>query len=194
MSPPRAAAIVAAVALATLAAATPTSARATERQWFFGGSAGYAFVDETYKWWDGGFVAGEMRYGLTDAIDFAADVRLGFYPAAEQLLPSASVGLAYVLDVSRFVPSVGATIGLADAITYGCPEGFRPCGHELYPVLGVPAAFDVRVTRHLLLGAHFQYGLFLVGGDVTSQITFGGAVQFSTFPGEDGGSSTIPHR
>lgn len=186
--------VIVAAAIASVVAAAPTSAHATEKQWFFGGSVGYAYVDETYKWWDGGFVAGEMRYGITDAIDFIGDLRLGFYPAADQILPSANAGLGYVLDISRFVPSVGVTIGLADVVTYGCPEGFRPCGNELYPVVGIPAGFDVRVTKHLTLGAHFQYGLFLVGGDVTSQASIGAAVMFSTFPGDATGPSTIPHR
>ncbi|MFO0618243.1 MAG: hypothetical protein U0414_36960 [Polyangiaceae bacterium] len=179
---------------AAIMVAAPGSASATERQWFFGGSVGYAYIDETTKWWDGGFVMGETRYGITDAIDFAADLNLGLYPAADQLVPSADVGLAYVLDVSRFVPHVGATIGLSDVITYGCPEGFRPCGHELYPVVGIPAGFDVRVTKHLSLGAHFRYGFMLFAGNATSQINVGASLAFATFPGDPSGPSTIPPR
>jgi len=181
------------VAVATIAAcALPAVAEATERQWFFGGSVGYAYIDETYAWWDGGFVAGEMRYGITDAIDFSADLSLGFYPAADQVVPSVDAGLVYVLDISRFVPHVGVTVGLSDVVTYGCPEGFRPCGNELYPVLGIPAGFDVRVTKHLSIGSHFRYGFMLFGGDATSQLMIGGSIAFSTFPGDPSGKSTIP--
>ena len=71
---------------AIAACGLPGVAEATERQWFFGGSVGYAYIDETYKWWDGGFVAAEMRYGITDAIDFTTALDLGFYPDAEQIV------------------------------------------------------------------------------------------------------------
>lgn len=174
------------------ACAAPSVAEATERQWFFGGSVGYAYIDETYKWWDGGFVAAEMRYGITDAIDFTTTLDLGFYPDADQIVPSVHAGLAYVIDISRFLPHVGVTLGVSDVVTYGCPEGFRPCGNELYPVVGVPAGFDFRVTKHLTVGAHFRYGFMLFGGDATSQMTLGGSIAFSTFPGDPSGPSTIP--
>lgn len=176
------------------ACAAPSVAEATERQWFFGGSVGYAFIEETFYWWDGGFVAAEMRYGITDAIDFTTTLDLGFYPDAEQLVPSVHAGLAYVLDISRFLPHVGVTLGLSDVVTYGCPEGFRPCGNELYPVVGIPAGFDFRVTKHLSVGSHFRYGFMLLGGDATAQLTIGGSIAFSTFPGDPTGPSTIPPR
>jgi hypothetical protein len=169
-----------AVVGAALAIAAPGEARATEKQSFVGATLAYGYLDEHYQWFSGFGVAGEYRYGLNDAIDLELDASLFSYPTGQQIVPSTSAGIVYVLDVSKFIPQVGATFGVHDLVTYACPdEGSRPCGHEVYPSISLPAAFDYRVTKHLSLGAHFRY-TFLLGGTASSEIAIGGAIAFST--------------
>ena len=164
-----------------LLAALPSRAFATEHQTFAGATLGYAYLDEHYQWFSGFGGIGEVRYGLNDAVDLEFDASAYAYPTGRQIVPSTSAGLMYVFDVSHFIPQVGATMGLADVITYSCPKDQRPCGHELHAALSLPGSFDYRITRHLSLGAHFRY-TFLFGHGASSQITIGGALAFSTAP------------
>jgi hypothetical protein len=159
--------------------AAPCRAFATEHQAFAGATVGYAYLDEHYQWMSGLGMTGEVRYGVNDAIDLEFDASFYQYPTGKQAVPSTSAGLVYIVDVSRFIPQIGATFGVHDLITYSCSEkGARPCGHEVHPSLSIPAAFDVRVTKHLSLGAHFRYSFLL--GSPSSEISIGGAMAFST--------------
>ena len=161
--------------------AVPSSAFATEHQTFAGATLGYAYIDEHYQWFSGFGGIGEVRYGLNDAIDVEFDASAYAYPTGRQIVPSTSAGILYVFDVSRFVPQVGATIGVTDIVTYSCPKNDRPCGHEAHAALSLPGSFDYRITPHFSLGAHFRYS-FLLGPGASSQITIGGALAFSTAP------------
>jgi hypothetical protein len=173
----------AALALAAIVSATwAERAEATERQFFFGATPSYGYLDEHYQWFSGVGVVGEFRYGFSDAFDFIAQASVFDYPTGSQIVPGARAGVVYVVDISRFLPYVGATIGIDDVATYSCPdEGSRPCGHVPYPTISIPAAFDYRVTKHLTLGAHFEYS-FLFASTLASQISIGGAIMYSTAP------------
>ncbi len=180
--------LTACVATAIVLGSTRT-ASATEHQWFLGGSAGYGFIDERYRWYDGaaGFVQG--RYGLTDAFDLQLEVSTAYYPKAFQLVPGARAGMTYAIDISRWIPEIGALFGFDDVWTLSCPSTtldlgkvappVRPCGHDLHPSLVIPASLEFRVTRHFALGAQFRYSFMFVG-DVSKQITMGASASFMT--------------
>ncbi len=165
-------------ACVVLVVAVPGRAHATEHQAFAGGSIGYAYLDEHYQWFSGFGGIGEMRYGLNDAIDLEFDASAYAYPTGRQIVPGTSAGLLYVVDVSHFVPQVGATVGFTDIVTYACPKDQRPCGSEYHVSVSLPGSFDLRITKHLSIGAHFRY-TFLFPGQ-SSQITIGGGLSFST--------------
>jgi hypothetical protein len=172
-------ALAIAVAAASLA---PHEARATEHQVFAGATLAYGYLDEHYQWFSGVGAFGEFRYGLNDAVDLELDVSAFDYPTGSQIVPGTSAGFVYIVDVSRFIPQVGATFGLNDIVTYSCPDaGSRPCGSVFYPSLSIPAAFDYRVSKHISIGAHFRY-TFLLASTLASQISIGGAIAFSTAP------------
>jgi hypothetical protein len=111
--------------LAALAATTlARSASAYERQQHFGLEAGGALSSTSGAGNQlGGVLAGRYTYGFSDAINILAEV--GEMPLTSEARPAKNVppqpgnvgyagaGLAYVFDVTQWVPYAGAMIGPA---------------------------------------------------------------------------------
>jgi hypothetical protein len=155
------------LALATCASlAAPREARATEKEWHLGASVGYSSLgfsrgrDESGA---GGFL--HARYGFTDAFDFTMNASFFGYLDARQtrFAPATSAGINYVIDISRWLPSVGFTTGVVDVITARCDDGLTPCGHSVQPYVGIPGSLEYRIEDRYPVGLRFEYQFFLLG-------------------------------
>lgn len=153
-----------AAALAAGALFVPASAHATEREWHFGASTGFATLDFPRALARYGFGGGlHTRYGLTDALDFTMNASLYGYPDDARIALGTSVGIDYVIDISRWLPTIGATAGLVDLVGLRCDEAPIHCGHILMPALSVPFTFGYRVTPHVPLGVRLEYQILPIG-------------------------------
>jgi hypothetical protein len=165
------------------------AAEATEKQWSLGASAGYGYLDDHYRWYAGGTGFAQARYGLTDAFDLDLELSAAAYPRGSLFVPGARAGVLYIVDVSRWIPQIGALVGVDDLWTLSCPatkqtDGtvgppIHPCGHDVHPSVVIPGALEFRVTKHFALGAQFRYS-FMFLGDVSKQITVGASAAFLT--------------
>lgn len=155
------------LALATATSfAVPREARATEKEWHLGTSLGWSSLGFTHGRDEngaGGFL--HARYGFTDAFDFTMNASFFGYRDVQQtrFAPATSAGINYVLDISRWLPSVGFTTGVVDVITTRCDDGSDPCGHELYPYVGVPGSLEYRVADRYPVGIRFEYQFLFLG-------------------------------
>ncbi|MFO0548279.1 MAG: hypothetical protein U0271_07835 [Polyangiaceae bacterium] len=152
----------------------PSVCRATENEWHLGVAAGWSVTEATYASAQHGF-GGVLsaRYGLTDAIDIDFNVSAAGYPDKSRMIFGSTVGLSYVLDVSRWIPWVGATVGFVDDWrTGGCEDAPALCTHTIQPALGVPIGFEYRVTPTVPVGIRFEYQ-FLFLGEPSSQVFLG---------------------
>lgn len=171
-----------AFALGALASTVAGSAHATEGQLQLGGTVSYVFVDQGNRF-DALSITAEAHYGLTDAIDLSGAIALGVNPGQNQVSIVPEIGVGYVVDITRFLPRVGVRLGFADVATYACPaetnaDGSEApptpdCGHELHPVVAIPASLDFRVVDGFWVGAHFRYA-WLLFGDPINEISLGG--------------------
>ena len=168
----------------------PREAGAVEREWFVGGTVGYAFTDVSrYRWYDGAMAFGQARYGVTDALNLDFELKGAYYPKGSLFVPGALAGMTYVIDITRFVPEIGALAGVADFWTVSCgatanADGsaappLHPCGHDPRPELVIPAGFELRITDHFVFGAQFRYAFVFVG-DITKEIGVGASFAFAT--------------
>jgi hypothetical protein len=169
------------VTLATCASlVVPREARATEKEWHLGASLGYSSLgfsqgrDENGA---GGFV--HARYGFTDAFDFTMNASFFGYVDLNQtrFAPATSVGINYVIDISRWLPSVGFTTGVVDVITTRCEDGLTLCGHSVQPYVGIPGSLEYRIEDRYPVGVRFEYQFLLLGqilspGDPSSALFF----------------------
>lgn len=155
------------LALSTFASvAVPREARATEKEWHLGASLGYSSLgfsrgrDENGA---GGFL--HARYGFTDAFDFTMNASFFGYNDVKQtrFAPATSAGISYVLDISRWLPSLGFTTGVVDVITTRCEDGLTLCGHSLQPYVGIPGSLEYRIADRYPLGVRFEYQFLLLG-------------------------------
>lgn len=142
----------------------PTAAHATEQEWHIGASTGFAMLDFPRGLARYGFGGGvHARYGLTDAIDFTMNATLYGYPDDARIAPGTSVGIDYVIDVSRWLPTIGVTAGFVDLIGFRCEEAPIHCGHIPMPAVSVPFSFGYRVTPQLPIGLRLEYQLLPIG-------------------------------
>ena len=109
----------------------------------------------------GGFHA---RYGLNDAFDFTMNATLYGFPSDDRIAPGTSVGVSYVVDITRWIPTLGVTAGVVDLIGVACEERAARCGHIFMPAIGIPASLEFRVLPELPIGVRFEYQLLLLGG------------------------------
>jgi hypothetical protein len=155
------------LALATCASlALPSEARATEKEWHLGASLGYSslgFSNGRDENGAGGFL--HARYGFTDAFDFTMNASFFGYLDVRQtrFAPATSAGINYVIDISRWLPSVGVTTGVVDVITTRCDDGLTPCGHSIQPYVGIPASLEYRIEDRYPVGVRFEYQFLLLG-------------------------------
>ena len=164
-----------------------TEARATENEWHVGGAFGYEMLVSSFGSIHGAGGLVHVRYGLTDALDLAFDAGVAGFPAqvvvpspdattdpaapAPQaqalpalLLPETAAGVSYVIDIGRFIPHIGAQLGVADLVVLSCEADPAACTHTVRATIGIPAGFEVRTVGPLVLGAHVRYR-FLLAGD-----------------------------
>jgi hypothetical protein len=157
---------------ALVSTALPREARATEKEWHLGASLGYSSLGFTHgrnENGTGGFL--HARYGFTDAFDFTMNASFFGYVDVQQtrFAPATSAGINYVIDISEWIPSVGFTTGVVDVITIRCDDGSDPCGHEVYPYVGIPGSLEYRVAGFAPVGLRFEYQ-FLFPGQPSSAL------------------------
>lgn len=155
--------------------ALASEAGATEQEWHFGASYGFAMIDfpnGSARYGTGGGL--HARYGLNDAFDLTMNASLFGFPSDHRVAPSTSAGISYVIDVSRWIPTVGVTAGVIDLIGLACEEkGPSRCGHLFMPAVGLPATLEFRALPNLPIGVRFEYQFVFLGGP--SQQLFVGA-------------------
>jgi hypothetical protein len=154
-----------------LVAASSTEASASERQWQAGLSAGYAQLI------NGGGTAGtlgsfpgfgtslSLSYGITDAINIIGRVDMSVHPGkAPVLIGGGGAGIAYVLDILRWVPWLGVTVdGYGVSAREPCvTTNELPCTTGRLGFSGM-AGLDYQLNRRFSLGGTFRYGLLLLG-------------------------------
>jgi hypothetical protein len=161
-------------------------ADAFERQWHAGIGLGYAVVSAGGA--QSGFGGGlHLTYGLTDAFnlmfegDFTAHSKSGEWI----LLPSASLGVGYVIDILRWVPYVGLMAGAYDVMSLadGCDAsnpntGFPlPC-HSARVGGSIPFGLDYQIDRSFAVGFAGRYHLLLGGPYPGSYLTLFGRAEY----------------
>lgn len=181
--------LVGLAAFALMSLSMARTASATEHQWSLGGTLGYGYLDDTYRWYAGSAAFAQARYGFNDAFDLDLELSASVYPKGSLFVPGARAGVLYIVDVSRWIPQIGALVGLDDVWTVSCPptkltDGsagppVHACGHDLHPSLVIPGGLEFRVTKHFALGAQFRYQFIFIG-DVSKQISVGATASFLT--------------
>ncbi len=158
-------------ASAALVVAKP--AAAFERQWHTGGGVGFAtFADPDTGW--GPAVGVHGAYGLSDVFDLKLDLLASNHTGGNDSvhLFSGTAGIAYKMDVIRWVPYFGVQFGY-----YRLGGEQRPGDLDTnQPGMSVDLGLDYAVTRHFGLGLQLRYHGFL--GDPLSSL--GDAPLFTT--------------
>lgn len=169
----------AALASALFFALGSRPAHAYEHQWHAGADVGYTFLTNGDVGLHGLGGALQLQYGITDAFNLFGEVATSVHPAGHVVLPSASVGLVYVVDILSVVPWVGATAGGADLLqTSGCSaNGGGACSAGKL-ALGVPFGLDYQLSRSVALGVHGKYQIFLISGSPYNAIGAYAHVEF----------------
>jgi len=119
-------ATLAPVALALLAVAMTTAARASEGEWLVAGGAGAAWLRQGGAWHPGGVLGLEGQYGVTDAWLLRATLDGSWHASSGDTRPRAlggSAGITYAVDVLRVIPF--AELGVAVADLGGVAGGAR---------------------------------------------------------------------
>ncbi len=148
-----------AVALAALAAVVlgTSRAQAFERQWHLGGGLGIATLKGS-----GSAVNPAANlyaaYGLSDMFDARLELlgtshRLG---TQRTEILSASAGIAYKIDIIRWVPYVDVLVGY-----YGFVGGPSPLGHYGEPGASLGLGLDYSFSRSVAVGGQLRYHAFL---------------------------------
>lgn len=194
LSPPALAALAALASLAAPPLAAPC--HAFERQWHAGGGFGVGAFSRGDRSGVGPVLDLNLSYGLTDQFNLLGEITLGSFgvsapdppaPVPGQPPPppppagpgnysyqSAVVGVAYTLDVLRWVPYGGVFVGAA---RLGAGEGFGGAlGGDAYRRIaldvGAGVGLDYQVTRELALGAVVRYHRVFV--DPSASLFYGG--------------------
>jgi hypothetical protein len=157
-----------------MAMAAPRELLAVEHEWHLGVAATYSrLVFDRSPTRNG--LGGEalVRYGLTDAVDLSMSAWAAGFLEDQRLALGTSAGVAYVVDVSRWIPTIGAHVGVVDVVTTRCPEAYPElCAHDVRPMLAVPASLEFRAIDEVPLGLRFEYRLLLLG-EPSSMLSFG---------------------
>jgi len=140
--------------LALALCGTPRAGHAFERQWHLGGGGGVTTAN--------GFALSPAlnlygAYGLSDVFDVRLELTARGYGFREGLGPhgvSAMAGLAYKLDIIRWVPWAGLYVGYQGFLQEH-REGVPFRQHDVAAALGL--GLDYGVTRQLGLGVTLRY-------------------------------------
>jgi hypothetical protein len=161
----RLAASVFGVGLSAAVWAAPTTARAFERQWHVGAALGAA----SGKGLGLSPAAGAYAaYGLSDAFDARVELSARGYDLAKSAHPnalSAMAGVAYKLDVLRWVPWAGAYAGYLTFLDTP-PVGSAFKAHDV--ALGLGVGLDYAFSRSLGAGATLRFDQALSRSSATS--------------------------
>ncbi len=146
--------------LAAAALATAATADAVEREQHLGADAGGSILVSGSKTELGGSVGGHFTYGLTDALNVLAEAAWSPVAVGEKgagtarplpgSITNVDVGLAYVLDVGRWVPYGGALVG-GYALTGGTISGT-----SVLPGVVGALGLDYRFDRSWAAGVAFR--------------------------------------
>lgn len=164
-----------AVAAVAVFGSLPSKAQAFERQWHLGANLGSEGLN-TANWGPTGGVY--AAYGLNDYFDVSLSLSTTYHPASPELSSfHALAGIAYKLDVFRWVPSIGVQLG-GSYIDGTAPGTDLSGGHlSLAPYFALDYAFSRQVavgfevkpiaflspnvefaTLQLLLRAEYRFG------------------------------------
>ncbi len=148
-------------------------ALALEHEWHLGASAGYSYLSFDRAPGRNGF-GGQIhaRYGLTDAIDLSMSAGATNFFEDGRVLLGTSAGLAYVVDITRWIPTVGAHIGVVDILTTRCELAPALCYHDIRPSVSVPISLEYRALPSFPVGVRFE-GQFILLGEPSASISFG---------------------
>ena len=156
--------------------AASSEAQAFERQWQAGLSAGYThfvnYAAVNAASFPGFGTSLSLSYGITDAINIIGHVDFSAHPGkAPVLIYGGGAGVAYVIDIVRWVPWIGATVGGYAVSNVGscAPTADAPCTTGRFALSPI-AGLDYQFTRKFSLGAVGRYDLLLFGkaGDPSS--------------------------
>jgi hypothetical protein len=138
--------------------ALTTSAGAFERQWHIGGGAGIAmFADPDTS--AGSALGVHGAYGISDVFDLKLDLLTSSHTieSDRMRLFAGTAGIAYKMDVVRWVPYFGIQFGY-----YRLGGDQRPGENAIHePGMSIDLGLDYAVKRHFGLGLQLRYHGFL---------------------------------
>jgi hypothetical protein len=161
--------------LTFLACAAPRTALAYERQQHFGLSlGGTAMTTNNAGTGFGGTFGVHYAYGLSDAFNLLVEADATGFPLGTApktpppqpaFLATSGVGVAYVFDVTRWVPYAGgiAGAGLLGAGYLGSPT--------IVPDLQLAIGVDYEITRTWTVGVAYRQHFFFTQMDTYPEIT-----------------------
>jgi len=154
-----------------LIAATSSEASAYERQWQAGFSAGYVhFMNRqgtavTPSVLPGFGASFSLTYGLSDAWNLIGHIDTSVHPGGAPVVAyGGGAGVAYVIDVVRWVPWLGVTVGGygVSALDPCVATTDAPCTNGRLG-LSLPFGLDYQLSRRFSIGFGGRYGLLLFG-------------------------------
>jgi hypothetical protein len=152
-----------AVGAAALVVGAP--AHAFERQWHFGASFGYAalFGANNANGFGGGLHA---AYGVSDYFNVIGEVDVTEHPSPKWTIVSGGLGAAYVFDVLRWVPWIGAEVGPAGLVSTdpACGSAKTEACTALRLNAAIPFGLDYGVTRSFNVGIGGRFQVLLLNG------------------------------
>lgn len=168
-----------------LVAASSSVASAYEHQWQAGLSAGYThFINGggtaiTPASYPGFGTSLSLTYGVNDSLNIIGHADTSVHPgAAPVLIYGGGVGIAYVLDVLRWVPWIGVTVGGygVSALEPCMRTDAAPCTTGRF-ALSAPFGLDYQINRKFSIGAGGRYGVLLFGNNNDVDHTISGFVR-----------------
>jgi hypothetical protein len=133
---------------------TPRAALAFEREWHLGAGAGISSGSGLST---SPAIGAYAAYGLSDVFDFRAELTGRGYQIGASRDPhslSAAAGLAYKLDVLRWVPWAGVYVGYVGFLKQP-REGLPFARHDA--AIGLGFGLDYAASRQLGLGVTLRY-------------------------------------
>lgn len=161
----RLAALVFGMGLSLASWAAPRTALAFERQWHVGGGAGITSGNGLSL---SPALSAYAAYGLSDVFDARAELTARGYDLGADSHPSALSamgGVAYKLDVLRWVPWAGVYAGYL-AFLKAPPEGSVYKRHDA--ALGLGLGLDYAFSRHVGAGVSLRFDQALTRSSASS--------------------------
>ncbi len=142
----------------------PGRAAADEHEWHAGLGFGYASLSGATN--SNGFGGGlHLAYGLDDTWNLIGDVDATAHPSSQWTVVSGGIGAAYVIDVLRWVPWIGAELGPAAVVSTDPQCGLaslEPCA-SFRLGLAIPFGLDYRISKSFSVGAGGRFEMLVLG-------------------------------